>query len=99
MGNNRRARGIGWLDEEAAALDPTTAAGGGAGMSRSPVSSRTSGSASLAGVRLRVPLLSRPAHADWLEAVTNVSAPSASANGCGVQSWKIFAKGITHLPG
>ena len=85
-GNNRRARGIGWWDEVAAALDPNTTAGGGPGTSWSPVGSRASSSASLAGVRLRVPLLSRPAHTAAFDAGPNASASNASASGGGAQS-------------
>ena len=55
-------------------------------MSRSPVVPRASGSASLAGVRLRVPLLSRPAHTDAFDAGPNASASNASATGGGAQS-------------
>ena len=86
LGNNRRPRGIGWWDEEAAALDPKTAGGGAAGMFWSPVFSPASGSRSLAGVRLRFPLLSRPAHTDAFDSGPNASASNASATGGDAQS-------------
>ena len=52
----------------------------------SPVFSPASGSRSLAGVRLRFPLLSRPAHTDAFDAGPNASASNASATGGGAQS-------------
>ena len=78
---------MGWWDEVAAALELNKTAGGAAGISLSPVFSRASGFASLAGVRLRVPLLSRPAHTDAFDAGSNASASNASAStGGGAQS-------------
>ena len=91
LGNNRRARGIACA-EEAAALEPNATETSGAGTCSTFVSPGLS--SNVAGVRLRVPLLSRPVHTDSMSRASG-SASNASATGGWMQSRKISATGMT----